>query len=208
MVTGSLQIIQNEIFPFFIHERVYLLKQRSIKVDIRCKRLKIKIMKNLITVLGMTILFMASNDVGAQNYDNAVGLRVPWGFGATVKHFFGEKVAAEGIVNYWSRGTLGLRYTQTRIAALVEVHSELDQVLDGLQWYYGGGAFVSIWGGSFSRYYDYKSTQIGVSGVLGLDYTFADLPINVSVDWMPSVSFVGGGGFGASAGGLAVRYIF
>jgi len=165
-------------------------------------------MKNLITILGFAVFFATSSTLTAQNYDNAVGLRVPWGFGATVKHFFGDKVAAEGIVNYWSRGTFGFRYTRTRISALVEVHNELDQVLEGLQWYYGGGAFVGIWGGSFSRYYDYNATQIGVSGVLGLDYTFADLPINVSVDWMPSVSFVGGGGFGATAGGLAVRYTF
>jgi hypothetical protein len=166
------------------------------------------LMRNLITLILLAVIFCFSGpQVTAQNYDNAMGIRAAWGFGGTFKHFFTEKIAAEGIVNYWNRGTLGFRYSRTRISALVQMHNDLSNVAEGLQWYAGGGAFVGFWGGNFSRYYEYNQTEIGVSGVLGLDYAFADLPINVSVDWMPSVAFVGGG-FSASAGGIAVRYIF
>jgi hypothetical protein len=28
--------------------------------------------------------------------------------------------------------------------------------------------------------------EVGVSGVLGLDYTFDNIPLNVSVDWAPT----------------------
>lgn len=165
-------------------------------------------MRNLIILSFLAVIFFCNNSqVSAQNYDNAVGIRAAWGFGGSFKHFFSEKIAAEAILNYWNRGTLGFRYSRTRISALVQMHNDLSEVTEGLQWYAGGGAFVGFWGGNYSRFYEYNQTEIGVSGVLGLDYAFADLPINVSVDWMPSVAFVGGG-FSANAGGIAVRYIF
>lgn len=165
-------------------------------------------MKNLFIISIISLFIISSNSLQAQSYDNAAGVRVAWGFGGTFKHFFSEKIAAEGVVNYWSRGTLGFKYTRTRITALVEMHNDLSSVADGLQWYVGGGAFAGFWGGEFSRLYEYDQTQIGLSGVIGLDYVFADLPINVSVDWMPSLALAGGGGFFGNAGGIAVRYTF
>lgn len=166
-------------------------------------------MKNLIySIYVLLVLIGISNSVSAQSYDNAVGLRLAWGVGGTYKHFFSDKIAAEGIVNFRSRGTLGFRYSSTRITALVSLHQPLEEVTEGLQWYVGGGAFAGFWSGAYSRVYDYNTTQVGVSGVIGLDYKFADLPINVSVDWMPGIALVGGGGFIGSSGGLAVRYTF
>lgn len=156
----------------------------------------------------LIVLFSGGATLSAQQYDQAAGLRLAWGFGGTYKHFLSEKIAVEGIVNYWSRGTLGFRYSRTRISVLVEMHQDLNEVADGLQWYAGGGAFAGFWSGSFSSFNDGNQTQVGVSGVLGLDYKFAELPINVSADWMPGIAFVGGGGFFAGAGGLAVRYTF
>ncbi|NND34028.1 MAG: hypothetical protein HKN76_15675 [Saprospiraceae bacterium] len=166
-------------------------------------------MKNLIIpfLICFSISFIPQQ-ISAQNYDNAVGIRAAWGFGGSFKHFFTEKIAAEAIVNYWNRGTLGFRYSRTRITALVQMHNPLPEVAEGLQWYAGAGAFVGFWGGNYSRYYEYNQTEIGVSGVIGLDYAFTELPINISLDWMPSLAFTGGAGFSANAGGIAVRYTF
>ena len=166
-------------------------------------------MKNLL-ILAIICLTtsMSVTSVQGQNYANAVGIRAAWGFGGSFKHFFNEKIAAEAIVNYWNRGTLGFRYSRTRISALVQMHNDLTEVTEGLQWYAGAGGFVGFWGGNYSRYYDFNQTEIGVSGVIGLDYAFPELPINISLDWMPSLAFTGGGGFSANAGGIAVRYIF
>jgi hypothetical protein len=45
-------------------------------------------------------------------------------------------------------------------------------------------------------------------GVIGLDYKFSEIPLNLSVDWMPTY-FLGGyiGGFGGGYGSLSARYV-
>ncbi len=144
----------------------------------------------------------------AQNYDNAIGLRLGWGFGATYKHFFNESGAVEGILNYRSFGLLSANWNFIRITGLYQVHAPLDNVVEGLQWYYGGGGYVGFWGGSFLGNIDEDRTVIGIAGCLGLDYSFTDIPLNITIDWIPSINLAGGGGFGGEAGGLAVRYIF
>ncbi|MFZ1257293.1 MAG: hypothetical protein WAR77_13120, partial [Saprospiraceae bacterium] len=56
---------------------------------------------------------------------------------------------------------------------------------------------------------DFSSSSFGLSGCLGLDYKFADYPINLSADWIPTFFINGfGDGFGAGYGALAVRYVF
>ena len=145
--------------------------------------------------------FLFGSNLQAQNYDNAVGLRLGWGFGGSIKHFFDDSKAVEGIVQV---GGLYTNYTQ--ITGLFQVHKPLDDVAPGLQWYFGGGGFVGFFSGVFSTY----STRIGIAGNIGLDYAFEDIPLNVSLDWVPGIALVGfGSSFGAgTAGGLAVRYIF
>ncbi len=166
-------------------------------------------MKNTFYVSLAVIFFtLTTNHMLAQSYDHAAGLRLAWGFGGTYKHFVNEKIAAEAIVNFRSRGTFGLRYRSTRITGVVTMHNSLEDVAEGLQWYVGGGAFVGFWSGAYSEYYTGRSTQIGIAGNIGLDYKFADLPLNVSLDWMPGLALTGGAGFAGGAGGLAVRYTF
>ena len=48
---------------------------------------------------------------------------------------------------------------------------------------------------------------MGIDGVLGLDYKFKDAPINISLDWQPSVTLIGASSSPAY-GGIAVRYTF
>ncbi|MBK7872232.1 MAG: hypothetical protein IPJ74_16935 [Saprospiraceae bacterium] len=49
-------------------------------------------------------------------------------------------------------------------------------------------------------------------GVLGLDYKFANAPVNLSLDWVP-IFYIGNdreyvySGFQGGYGGLAVRYV-
>ncbi len=45
-----------------------------------------------------------------------------------------------------------------------------------------------------------------MDGVLGLDYKIKGAPINVSIDWQPSINFVGYGRFESGWGGLGIRY--
>ena len=148
-------------------------------------------------------LFLYQSEASAQNYENAAGLRLGWGLGISGKHFFDDRSAVEGVLRFGGFFSSYIQFT-----GLYQLHQSLSDVTEGLQWYVGGGAFAGFWSGAYSRVYDYSGTQVGISGVIGLDYKFADLPINVSADWMPGIAIVGGGGFVGSSGGLAVRYTF
>jgi hypothetical protein len=156
-------------------------------------------MKKLLLTLFVIAVFGAVH-TSAQTYDNAVGLRLGWGFGGSIKHFFDDSKAVEGIVQF---GGLYTRYSQ--VTGLFQIHKPLDDVAPGLQWYFGGGGFVGLFSGVSSA----NATRIGIAGNIGLDYAFDDIPLNVSLDWVPGIAIVGfGNSFGARTGGLAVRYIF
>lgn len=142
-------------------------------------------------------------------YEKAVGLKLAWGLGLTGKYFLNDNAAIEGIVRYRDFGFGSFNYYWLTVQGLYEIHKPLESVADGLQWYYGGGAYVGFYGGDFDYPgSDFDQTFIGISGALGLDYKFANVPINVSVDWIPSFQIVGGTGFTGESGGLAVRYTF
>lgn len=167
-------------------------------------------MKKLITcsLLVMAFLF-CNNNLNAQAYNNGIGLRLGWGYGLTFKHFVNEKAAIEGILNYRSYGITGYSYNYLRITGLYLVHSPIASV-EGLQWYFGGGAMFQSWGGDFDKYLpSEKTTNIGIVGALGLDYKFAGVPISITADWLPTFIIGGyGNGFASEAGGLAIRYTF
>ena len=142
-------------------------------------------------------------------YEKAVGLKLAWGLGLTGKYFLNDNAAIEGIVRYRDFGFGSFNYYWLTVQGLYEIHKPLESVADGLQWYYGGGAYIGFYGGDFDYPgSDFDQTFVGISGVLGLDYKFANAPVNVSVDWIPSFQLVGGTGFTGESGGLAVRYTF
>ncbi len=145
-------------------------------------------------------------DAQVQDYKSAVGLRFGYPLSISYKTFINEKAALEGIVGFRSYAY----YSWINVGAFYQHHMAINSV-DGLAWYLGGGANVYLW--SYDNTYypnnDYASTSFGISGVIGLDYKFKDIPLNLSVDWMPTV-IIGGeflGGFGGSYGGLSARYI-
>ncbi|MBK9151330.1 MAG: hypothetical protein IPM26_10160 [Saprospiraceae bacterium] len=56
--------------------------------------------------------------------------------------------------------------------------------------------------------------ELGASGVLGLDYSFDDIPLNLSVDWAPTIVLLNNWGenwglsrFRGGYGALTARYI-
>ena len=72
-----------------------------------------------------------------------------------------------------------------------------------MRFYLGGGGQFGIkddsnGGGSFG----------GEVGVLGLDYKFQKLPINLSIDWQPAYQFGETDDFTGDFGGIAVRFAF
>lgn len=143
----------------------------------------------------------------SQSYKSAIGLRLGYPASISFKTFVSERGAFEGFVGFrrWSY------VSYTNIGAMYQYHNPFPNV-EGLAWYYGGGATVYFWNYDDDFFFndDYNGLNFGIMGVLGLDYKFANAPVNLSIDWVPT--FVIGdayyGGFRGDAGALSVRYTF
>ncbi len=154
--------------------------------------------KFLMTTIVMFCIVTLSN---AQDYNTGIGLRGGLSSGLTVKHFIGEKAAIEGI--------LATRWQGFIITGLYEIHNQAYEV-DRLNWYYGFGGHIGFWDGSNVSWADDDNsyTVIGVDGILGLEYNFKEIPINISIDWKPAFNIVGYSGFWGDGGAISIRYIF
>jgi hypothetical protein len=153
-------------------------------------------MKNYMrkVLLALSVLLIVTTAARSQSsYQTALGLKVWDGAGVSLKHFFNEN-AGELIGYFYNRGV--------RFTGLYEFHWDIPGA-EGLKWYIGPGAHISLYS---SKYGD--GAFVGLDGVLGLDYKFASVPINLSLDWQPSFEFGDGHGFYGSWGGLGIRYTF
>ncbi len=162
-------------------------------------------LKNLL----VAVIFCMTISLQAQEYKSAVGLRAAWGWALSGKHFIKNDAAVEAILTYRSYGHPSFKYNYFSVTGLYQIHKDIASV-DGLQWYYGFGANAGAWGGDWADVDGGTgSFFFGVCGNLGLDYKFADAPINLSLDWIPTFRFVGwGDGFTGEVGGFAIRYTF
>ena len=158
-------------------------------------------MKTFKLFLVSLFILLFSHSISAQNYKNALGLRIGSPYGITGKHFFSDKTALEGILSFgW--GGFGL-------TGLMEIHNETNQVAN-LKWYYGFGGHVAFWNDHPNNPWNGGESDgaIGVDGILGLEYTFDDIPLNLSIDWIPSINLIGDIGFADFQLGISARYTF
>lgn len=151
-----------------------------------------------ILVLAM-VLVLAGSTLKAQDYVNSVGIRGGAPYGITFKHFMNEQNAIEAILSSYSF-VYGLQLT-----GLFEMHRPTKEV-PNLNYYFGFGAHVGY--DDYGRFYTNigLGPVIGVDFVGGLEYTFDDLPFNVSFDLMPGLNIVPFRP--VIGGGLSARFIF
>lgn len=146
------------------------------------------------------LMFIAIYTVKAQDYSTGIGLRGGFFSGVSIKHFIGANKAVEGI--------LDTRWKGFNITGLYEIHSQAFDI-DRLNWYYGVGGHVGFWNGSDVNWGDDSDyTLIGVDGILGIEYNFHEIPINIGLDWKPTINLSGHSGFWGDGGALTIRYIF
>ncbi|HFA50710.1 MAG TPA: hypothetical protein ENJ95_17010 [Bacteroidetes bacterium] len=157
------------------------------------------------TILFFAFAFFAfAFKADAQNYQSAVGARFGYPLSASLKHFLNDSHALEGYIG--TRGYSGYRWTN--ISAAYQIHNPIPSV-DGLQYYYGAGLSIFFWNYENNFRDPGSNTSFGLQGYLGLDYTFADVPVSLTLDWVPTYFLNGfGDGFGGGFGSLGVRYIF
>lgn len=154
-------------------------------------------------ILTLTLVIFISAYASAQDYNTGVGLRLGFSNGLTVKHFVSERSAFEGL--------LSTRWRGFEVTGLYEVHNNAFDV-ERLNWYFGGGGHVGFWNGDYTygRWGDEGTNYIviGIDGIIGIEYNFEDVPINVGLDWKPAFNLTGYSGFWGDGGALSIRYIF
>lgn len=162
-------------------------------------------MRITIKYLLVFAIIVLSNQLNAQEFKLAVGGRLGSPLSASLKTFVSDNNAFEVYAGFRSYSS----YRWTSINAAYQKHKSLDDVLTGLRWYVGGGAGLLFWNYDFDFLDQYSNTTISLQGYTGLDYVFEDAPINLTLDWIPTI-FIGDGftsGFGGGFGSLGIRYI-
>ena len=149
-------------------------------------------MKIVIALALCASLAFVCNSCRAQDYRMALGARISSGGpalnnSATFRYFLNDQAAVEALFSF-DPGAVG---------ALYEVFRPVGS-LQGFKWFFGGGAYGG-WG---------NGQYFGAQGIVGLDYKFNNVPINLSVDWKPELNLVNEIFFEPSALGLSVRFTF
>ena len=144
------------------------------------------------TILLLSIITSFSFSSKAQNYKNGIGVRLGSSVpaiknGVTFKHFFGNK-AIEGILSFGDG---------TALCGLYEIHKPI--AVANLQWLIGAGGYVG-WSNA--------TKSVGAAGIIGLDYKFPIIPLNVTLDWKPELNLVSKVGFETSGIGFSARFTF
>jgi hypothetical protein len=157
--------------------------------------------KLLLLCLTAGIVLFAQTDLKAQQtYKNAIGGRLGTANGITYKTFMTGDRALDFILNFRSNNN----YSTFRFTGLYEIHNNINNA-PGLRWYYGPGATVG------SRKYkptDDSDLLVSLDGVLGLDYKFDGVPINLALDWKPAIEITPNTEFDAEGFGLSIRFTF
>lgn len=145
-------------------------------------------------LLACTLTVEAQDGVTPGNFEyrTAVGIRLgpnspAISTGITLKHFLDERHALEGI--------LGLT-NGVGICGLYEWHHAIPSV-DKLQWFIGAGGFLA---------FRDSETLLGAAGIVGLDYKFPEIPLNLTLDWKPELNFINDVGYDGTGIGLSVRF--
>lgn len=156
-------------------------------------------MKKLLGIFILCSSFTGfAQDAAGPDYSSALGIKISSGAAISYKKFLSAKNALEANAMYFKEGV--------RLVALYEFHFYNIEGLPGLGWYVGPGAHVGFWRNTYKNKYN-STGDVGIDGVIGLDYRIKGLPINLSLDWQPSYSILGNAGLQPQYGGLAIRYV-
>lgn len=151
------------------------------------------------TILAIVLTAAACFQANAQDYRTGIGGRVGVSSGFTVKHFLNSSNAIEGI--------LSSRWGGFEFTGLYEFQQTAFNT-PRLNWYFGGGFHIGSWGDDNHHWKDETKTIAGLDGIIGLEYNFTEIPINISLDWKPMLNIWGDTDFWADGVGLSIRYIF
>lgn len=158
--------------------------------------------KTLIAILLIAGAGFITN-LSAQDYKTALGVRLSssnaiQNNSVSFKQFITEKTAIEVLFTFGDPLALG---------ALLEFHKPLNP--SGLSYYYGGGGYIGFLKKlNTSTNKETTDPNFGAQGVIGLDYKFNNIPLNISLDWKPELNIVTDINFEPAAIGFTARFTF
>lgn len=149
------------------------------------------------TVLTLMILVTLSFAAAAQNYKSAIGLRGGEPSGITFKTFINRTNAVELIAGtgYWGNAFAVTGYY---------LWQKPTDWAPGIDWFAGPGAHL----GARSRSDDHGGFLLGLDGIIGLEYTFDEIPLNLAFGVGPSFQLAGAPSWSYWNGGFSIRYVF
>ena len=160
-------------------------------------------MKKIILLLLLTASISSMNMLMAQDYKTALGVRLSSSAATvnnsiSIKQFINDKTAVEGLFSFGDPLALGV---------LLELHKPLSA--SGLQYYYGAGGYLSfVKTFNPNKQINETNANFGAQGVIGLDYKFANAPLNISLDWKPELNIVSDINFEPAVIGFTARFTF
>ena len=154
-----------------------------------CEEFILDIMKKILLLIVVALCYVSN--VSAQNYNWALGARIGGEMsGLDVKYNLNASHSIEAL--------LAIPYSNGFV--LTGLYEWNIQVIDnGFRFYYGVGAHVGGW----------KSRcALGVDGVIGLEYQFSEIPLNLALDYKPIFNIVEKTRFYLADIGLSIRIAF
>lgn len=158
-------------------------------------------MKKIIAATIMIFAMTSASFSQMKVYHTGIGFRAGLSQGVTVKHFFSNTEAFEGLFT--------TKWQGFEISGLYEKHNFRTFDVDGLYWFYGFGAHIGFFNGENVRWGELgkQYVAVGADAIIGMEYTFTEAPISLSLDIKPGFNFTGYVGFWYDAA-FSIRYIF
>jgi hypothetical protein len=160
-------------------------------------------MKKIVFVFLLAAGIGSFNSLSAQDYKTALGVRLSSAAASvnnsiSIKQFITDKMAIEGLFSFGDPLAFGV---------LFELHKPL--AASGLRYYYGAGGYLSFVKTTNTATQKTKTDpNFGAQGVIGLDYKFSNVPLNLSLDWKPELNIVSDINFEPAAIGFTARFTF
>ncbi len=158
-----------------------------------------KIIIGCLLIAGLGLFQSAS----AQDYRTALGVRLSSSAAMqsnsiSIKQFITDKTAIEGLFTFGDPLALG---------ALLEFHKPLNAA--GLTYFYGAGGYIGfVKTVNTNTQKTNSNANFGAQGIIGLDYKFSGIPLNLSLDWKPELNIVDDINFEPAAIGFTARFTF
>ena len=148
-----------------------------------------KLLLVMAAVLGMAVVAAAQ--------PRAIGIRAGYGAELSYQHSLGGENFGE-IDLGWSAGAIqaGLAY------------DFLIAPLGPINFYAGPQAFVGLASTTDAEGNAKQGLWLGAGAQLGFEYFFDAIPLQLSLDWKPSLLIIPGLGFGWTSIALGIRYAF